>query len=216
MPAAASTSSNADSSPSLSAYSPTTHKATASTEDDLISCKLAISLCNIPERNGSYCSTIARTNIMTSIAPSTLRNSIRVCTMVLVTSGNFIAQACTEWMSIARYSPPFSKSDSFVRKISRLRTCMTSSMFLGDTRSIAICNVRLQMSIFGDVNALIRSIRTSVRVRASRSLISANRSRTINLTLLSDCDVSKVVYVMAAALTAVGDVDRPTSVHAAS
>ena len=89
-------------------------------------------------------------------------------------------------------------------------------MLRGDTRSIAISRVLLQMSTFGDERALSMSISTSVKTRDCRCFISASRSKTMSFTLLSDCDESKAVYVAAAARTAVGADDRLTRVHAAS
>mmetsp|Transcript_7931 Transcript_7931/g.25930 ORF Transcript_7931/g.25930 Transcript_7931/m.25930 type:complete len:441 (+) Transcript_7931:1462-2784(+) len=210
------TSKPASTASSPSEYSPRIHSAVASTVDAWMSGKAPRSLCTMPALRGGYCSTMARTKTTTSVAPSLPRKSMSTCTTLPATSGNLRAQAWMLWMSMARYSLPFSRSESRVRTTSRFSTATTSSMLRGETRSMAMLSVLLQISTSGEASARRMSMRISVRTRTWRFRISAKRSSTMSLMLLSDCEHSRLVYVVAAARTAVGAEDSDTKVHAAS
>mmetsp|Transcript_15070 Transcript_15070/g.30004 ORF Transcript_15070/g.30004 Transcript_15070/m.30004 type:complete len:222 (-) Transcript_15070:515-1180(-) len=107
-------------------------------------------------------------------------------------------------------------SESLLLRSSRLRAVTTSSTLRDVTRDRDMSRTLEQMSGLGEEMARRTSIRTSWRTLLCFFLRSSSLSSMMSLTLLSACVVSRLEYVCAAALTAVGLDDNDTSVQAAS
>mmetsp|Transcript_32656 Transcript_32656/g.76146 ORF Transcript_32656/g.76146 Transcript_32656/m.76146 type:complete len:224 (-) Transcript_32656:787-1458(-) len=173
----------------------------------------------IEPRSCGYASSISRTKSDTSTAELWLGSpmkSISTGTTDAAESGNWIAAEWIALISIARYSEFLSPSSPCVLAISFLSTCITSTMFLGTSKSVMMSRVFLRMSRLGLLSTRMISMIISCSTFGCCRLSSCSRSSTMSLMLLSDCEASSCVYEFAAARMAVADDESATSAEAHS
>mmetsp|Transcript_46581 Transcript_46581/g.98853 ORF Transcript_46581/g.98853 Transcript_46581/m.98853 type:complete len:239 (+) Transcript_46581:1984-2700(+) len=123
-------------------------------------------------------------------------------------------------MSMLRYTFPLSSLESelswVVLDTSLLSVVTTSLTFLDVTSVMATSRTFLHISGLGELKALRMSCSNSCKILECFFCSSPSLSSTIIMTLLSFWELRRLVYVTAAARTAVGELEREMSVQAAS